>query len=104
MIEKIQERITNNLCVVYKVMSNLDEIPIKGIVKFVRKQLDLLQPDDRQGDYESEVIENPTWLDICALANEMIIVMGDPFQRTLVNVEVVDHDGDVQIANFVMES
>jgi hypothetical protein len=53
-------------------IDNLDVIPMAGKVKVVE--------DNFFGSgkcYSSKVLENPTWLDLCVVANEMILATGD---------------------------
>ena len=55
-------------------INNLDDIAVKGKVRFYQKH------DEFYGkgkDYVSKVVENPTWLDVSKLANNMIKVTGD---------------------------
>ena len=47
-------------------INNLKEIPLKGNVKLYA------YAENGSGLYESDVMENPTWLDICVATNRMI--------------------------------
>ena len=62
-------------------IDNLDEVAVDGVVQFtcqyawVQENLD--GADDVYGNYLSDKITNPTWLDIALIANEMINRTGD---------------------------
>jgi hypothetical protein len=53
-------------------IDNLDEVPISGNVK-IRASRERLASGNPKKDYESEVFENPTWLDLCAIANAHLV-------------------------------
>jgi hypothetical protein len=58
--------------------NNLLDVAVEGRVKFISKTtFEGNRPWHRRGNYESEVLENPTWLDICLCANDMINATGD---------------------------
>jgi hypothetical protein len=109
---RLRERIGSRCWVIYSAyptadddvpIDNLDEVPIPGLVRFVaRRTLYFGGPESR--DYEGPVLESPTWLDVCAEANKMIRATRDHTHVFLVDVEVVDRVGDVQVARFRMDS
>jgi hypothetical protein len=75
-------------------IDNLDEIPIKGKVEFIGSL-----------SFESGVFDNPTWLDICVIANRMIIETKDYHHIYLEDVDVVDvNDKGYKIAKLIMGS
>jgi len=78
---------------------NLDEIAFSGRCKFV-------QPAGlwRQKAYESDVVLNPTWLDIAKLANDMISVTGDDHHVYLEGIGHVRDEADITVLGFVMGS
>ena len=51
-------------------INNLDDIAVKGSVKFYQKKDKLYGENSK--DFESKIIKNPTWFDIILLANDMI--------------------------------
>lgn len=51
-------------------INNLDNIAVKGNVKFYQKKNKLYGENSK--DFESKIIKNPTWFDIILLANDMI--------------------------------
>lgn len=85
---------------------NLDEIAISGKVKFVE------QGDSFFGSgkpYSSKILENPTWLDVCVVANEMILATGDKhhiyLEGVLATEKTLFQDNDtVKIVRFSMGS
>ena len=52
-----------------KVEDNLDDVAVEGTVVFIRHAYD--------GSYRSKPITNPTWMDVCKVANESIHVTDD---------------------------
>lgn len=61
-------------------IDNLDEIAVRGRVRFHQKYEPFWDRHDGGGngqDYMSPYIKNPTWLDVAKFANEMIKVTGD---------------------------
>ncbi len=60
----------------------------------------------RKETYESEVLENPTWLDLCVVANDMILLTGDTHHRYLESLNVTQRNGGdlVAIGEFFMGS
>lgn len=55
--------------VVYSVPADLDTVAISGWA--------MLRSDSLDECYKSPPVENPTWLDLCVLANRAILVTGD---------------------------
>ena len=80
-------------------VDNLDEVPIQGKVKFFR-------PKGSWSDmrYDSQVMDSPTWLDICVVANDMIRLSGDYHHIFLEAVDVVCEENGVKVAKFSMGS
>ncbi|MFC1334011.1 MAG: hypothetical protein G8D81_17770 [gamma proteobacterium symbiont of Clathrolucina costata] len=79
----------------------LDEIAIAGKVKFVQKH------DSSWGvgkDYESAIVENPNWVGVLMLAEEMIRMTGDEHHKYLEGVEQKGSEGEVAIYEFCMGS
>lgn len=57
-------------------IDNLDEVAIEG--KAIITQLSNYKDDEEDhDDYESPIVENPTWLDVCVLFNQAIPLTGD---------------------------
>jgi len=64
-------------------INNLNEVVIKGKVILTQSH------DEFWGDgesYQSAIIENPTWLELAVLANDMIEMTGDHHHIFLENV------------------
>lgn len=59
--------------------NNLDEVAIEGRVMMKTEHQSFFggMAEENRKDYESEVLENPTWLDLCLCANDMINLTGD---------------------------
>jgi hypothetical protein len=84
-------------------VDNMDEVPIPGKVRF-RAYADEFFGGDKSRDYESAVVESPTWLQICGLADDMIHTVWDRHHCFLEGVEVVGEEDGVKIAEFSMGS
>ncbi len=59
--------------------NNLAEVAIEGRVQIVSKKegfFGMMKVDLRE-DYKSEIMQDPTWLDLCLCANDMINCTGD---------------------------
>ncbi len=59
--------------------NNLDEVAVEGRIKIETKHDNFFggMASESRRDYESEILENPIWLDICLCANDMINITGD---------------------------
>jgi hypothetical protein len=80
-------------------IDNLDEVPITGKV-IIRGNRERIHGGQRSKDYESPIMEGPTWLDLCVIANDQMAATRDRDHRYLERVEVVGNMGDIQIAAF----
>lgn len=64
-----------------------------------------IRAEDHAYDYyQSEIIDNPTWLDLCVFANDMIQITGDYHHVFLEGVENKGQEGNTGIYEFVMGS
>jgi len=84
-------------------LNNLSQKAISGKV-ILRQQFDDFWANSGE-DYQSEVVENPTWLDIAVLADSMILTTNDRHHIFLegvapANVKV----GGVKVYEFIMGS
>ena len=79
-------------------IDKLDDVPITGrvIIKGIRDR----SRGQLSKDYESPIMESPTWLDLCVIANDQMMVTRDRVHRYLEHVEVVGNTADIQIAVF----
>lgn len=57
-------------------IDNLDDVAVYGKVEFVAER-DTSYGGEASQPYRSPVLENPTWLDLCVLANAMMETTGD---------------------------
>ena len=80
-------------------IDNLDEVPISGNVK-IRARGHRLPSGNPKKDYESAVLRNPTWLDLCAIANAHLVQRIRRRQMYLESAKVVGTEGDVQIVEI----
>ena len=57
------------------------------------------------GNYRSDVVENPTWLDLALLADTAIRTTGDTHHQFFENIREVGEDTDgVSVYRFIMGS
>jgi len=85
-------------------IDNLDKIAVKGKCRFVQRRCEFYGGPNSK-NYKSRVVENPTWLQLCALANSMIIKTLDTHHVFLEGVHYLRKDKDgVKIYEFVMGS
>jgi hypothetical protein len=82
-------------------IDNLDEVPISGNVK-IRASRERLASGNPKKDYESEVIQNPTWLDLCAIANAHLVQRVHRREIYLESANVVGTEGDVKIVEMCL--
>ena len=86
-VRKVAARIVGPIMVSYSAygdedkIDNLDEVAIEG-------KAILLDEGYMTPRYESKVVENPTWLDLCVLANFMILKVGDHHHVYFENVRL----------------
>lgn len=82
-------------------INNLDEVAVAGSVQFVQEH----DPFWGSGkDYQSATVHDPTWMDVCILANEMIEVTGDKQHCFLEGFTRLRSEGDIDILELVMGS
>ncbi len=82
-------------------MDNLDEIAVEGSVQFFAEHDPLFGEGTA---YTSPIVNSPTWLEVAALAHEMIKTTGDLHHQLLEGVSVVGKTGDLKQMRFVMGS
>ena len=58
---------------------NLDEVAVEGRIQFQSKHQAFFggMAEEVREDYKSEVLTNPTWMEVCLCANDMINCTGD---------------------------
>lgn len=85
-------------------INNLMEIPIEGKFK-IRQKADEFWGGEDAKDWESPLLDSPTWLDLCMQAEAMMKVTLDDHHCFLENITPVsvDDDGTV-ICEFSMGS
>ncbi len=85
-------------------IDNLDEIAVQGRVVLVQ-DTPYDHEESEYSNYESEVLENPTWLQVALAANKMIATTGDNHHVFLEGVhgKTVRDDG-VKVRSFSMGS
>ena len=84
-------------------LNNLNSIAVRGKVIF-REKTDAFWADGGK-DYQSEVLENPTWLDVAVAADEMIRTTGDRHHIYLESIHPMNEKIDgVKVYEFWMGS
>ncbi len=82
-------------------VDNLDDIAVDGRVQFSAEH----DPFFGEGRaYRSSVVNSPTWLEVAALANEMIKTTGDLHHQFLEGISMVRETGELKEMRFLMGS
>ena len=77
-------------------IDNLDEIAIQGKVRAI---------DEIYDSYVSEVLNNPTWLELTIEANNMIISSKDHHHRYFEGIEVLEETSDgIKVLSLILGS
>ena len=80
-------------------IDNLDEIAIKGLVRFVE-----IDPKDGER-FESEVLDSPTWAQVAVIANRMMCQLRYDHHVYLEGIEIVRRPkGKPKVVEFVLGS
>lgn len=69
-------------------LSALNDIAVAGRVSFVRF-IDSKRSEAGGTDYESKVINDPTWLEVCRFAQESVNVTKNPTEASLRGIRMV---------------
>lgn len=86
-------------------IDNLDLVPHVGLIQFQAPAASKGFTDGEESQaYVSGVIESPTWLDLCVMANDMMKMTKDFHHVYLEDICDLDERGDVTIATFSMGS
>jgi hypothetical protein len=81
-------------------IDNLDEIAVEGKVYFFQEHVTI----GSGTDYTSPIVENPTWLQVAILANEMIKTTGDTHHIFLESIKIVKEENGIKQMQFWMGS
>jgi hypothetical protein len=84
-----------------KVKYNLHKIPIDGNIFIID------QGNDQFGNgnpYISKLLNSPTWLELCKIANDLIITTGDYTHHYLDNIKIVEDLGNIKMCKLSMGS
>ncbi len=84
-------------------IDNLDTIPISGKIR-IREESEEFWGGKKSSKWESPILENATWLDLCVQANNMIRRVRDTHHCFLEAIDVVGQEGDITICEFGMGS
>lgn len=83
-------------------VDNLDQVAVEGRCILVCDYDDFWGGEGE--DYRSDVLENPTWLQVAVCANAMIQRTRDFHHRFLENVRLRTMEGDVAVYELIMGS
>jgi len=82
-------------------VDNLDQVAVEGRCIFLQQA----EPPFGTGkNYVSAEVQNPTWIQVCLLANEMIEITRDRQHVFLEGVHVVSEQNGIKMVDFVMGS
>jgi len=84
-------------------IDNLDEVAVSGKVRLVAER-ETFFGGARSKAYRSPVLMNPTWLEVCVYANEMIKTTRDEHHCFLEGLQLQGQEEDVAIYEFCMGS
>ena len=84
-------------------INNLNEIAATGKVVLIAPRNEFYGGKDSRS-YKSPVLENPTWLQVCVYANEMITTTKDKHHVFLEGLDYKKKEGDVKVFEFCMGS
>lgn len=77
--------------------TKIDSTAHQGKIKFIEKNT------DGEIIFESEILENPTWLQVCKVAHEIIKSTTDSKEAQFVEeINIVDKDNDISIAEIFL--
>ncbi|KAE9521648.1 hypothetical protein AGLY_017944 [Aphis glycines] len=77
---------------------NLHKIPIVGNIFIID------QGNDQFGNgnpYISKLLKSPTWLELCKIANDLIITTGDYTHHYLDDIKIVEDLGNIKMCEFI---
>jgi hypothetical protein len=88
---------------------NLDEVAVEGRVQFIEEvdtpnDIGMVMGDvpyETRENYISPVMENPTWLEVALLANDMINCTGDNHHVFLEGIRPSNHKFSIDEKSFV---
>ena len=87
-----------------KVANNLDEVAAEGKCIFSRERSDFWGGENSE-DYVSKTVVNPTWKDVCIMANKAIKKNNDYHHVFLEDIDFIETDSDgINIYEFQMGS
>lgn len=81
-------------------IDNLDEVAVEGKVYFFAEHI----TTGSGTNYTSSIVENPTWLQVAILANEMIKTTGDTHHIFLESIQLVKEENSIKQMEFCMGS
>ena len=83
-------------------VDNLDEVPIRGAVRLVYRYNPVFSAGG--SDFESLLLESPSWLTVAVMANAAIEQTGDTAHRFLEGMHLLRREGGVVTAELSMGS
>jgi len=90
---------TNNNKNIKIMKYNLNKIPIEGNILIIDHGHNI---SGNGKPYASKILESPTWLDICKIANDLIIATGTYSFKYLHDICVVQDLGNIKICRLGM--
>jgi len=84
-------------------IDNLDEVAVAGKVQ-LRQPADNFWGGQKARDYESPVLESPTWLEVCRYADDMIRRTRDTHHCFLEGLDLEGETNGIKIYSFSMGS
>ena len=104
---------TNNKNIKIKIMkNNLNKIPIKGNILIIDDCYNICGNGNGKTygktygngkTYASKILESPTWLEICKIANDLIITTGKFSEKYLYDIIVYEDLGKIKICTLYLK-
>lgn len=96
-MDRIFDFVKHDLEIIYqayndRIDDNLDEVPLQGKLRII------------EGQYSSEILDSPTWLELAAVANEQVKATKDFNHRYLKGIKALEEKDGIKICQFVLVS
>ena len=96
-MDRIFDFVRHDLEIIYqayndRIDDNLDEVPLEGKLRVI------------EGQYSSEILDSPTWLELSAVANEQVKATKDFNHRYLKDIKILKEKDGIKICQFFLDS
>ncbi len=83
-----------------------NDVVLKGKVKIIQDYNEYRDSSAFKSgrDYESDIVEDPTWLDLMVVANEMIEITKDTTHINVTGIELVQEIDDIKLCRLTLSA